>query len=176
MKYKCPFLQGGFLMRVLLLMIPKGYDLATRSTMADNVALESMMKYNDLLYKAGILLSFNALHPPISGVRIKYQGGKQIIQHSPYEGVNETLGIYWMLKVKSMDKAVEWALLCPLQEGDVIEVRRIHQTDEFSEEARAIFAKYPDVHARIKKYARKKPLNQSEQNWEGEGGAILENS
>lgn len=163
-------------MRVLILMIPKGYDRASKSIVSDNVALESMMKYNDLLFKAGVLLSLNALHPPASGVRIKYEGGKQIIQHSPYEGVTETLGVYWMLKVNSIDQAVEWALLCPLQEGDVIEVRRLHETDDFSEEARAIFEKYPDVHARIKKYAQKKPLNESEQNWEGEGGAILENS
>ncbi|MFV9475193.1 YciI family protein [Advenella sp. RU8] len=162
-------------MRVLLLMIPKGYDTATKSAMSDNEALEAIMKYNDLLFKAGILLSFNALHPPIPGVRIKCNGGKQIIQHSPYEDVPETLGMYWMIKVKSIDKAVEWALLCPLKEGDVIEVRRIHQTDDFSEEARAIFEKYPDIHAKIKKYARKKPLNEREQNWEGEGGAILEN-
>lgn len=163
-------------MRVLLLMIPKGYDRATELAMSDNQALESMMKYNDLLFKAGILLSFNALHPPTAGVRIKSEGGKQIIQHSPYEGISETLGIYWMLQVKSIDKAIEWALLCPLQEGDIIEVRRIHETEDFSEEARAIFEKYPDIHARIKKYARKKPLNASEQNWEGEGGAILERS
>lgn len=161
-------------MKVLLLIIPDGYDKAKKPVMADMAVLKAMTKYNDMLHQAGVLRSFNGLHPPVSGIRIKASGGRQIIQHPPFDIGAEALGGYWVLKVESMEKAIEWALLCPLREGEALEIRRIHEWSEFSDEARAIFEDYPAIHERIKKYVRPKSIGEREQTWEGEGGAVLE--
>lgn len=55
-------------MRFMMLMIPKGYENAAPGTTPDPKAVEVMMKYNESLQKAGVLLSLDGLHPPSMGV------------------------------------------------------------------------------------------------------------
>ncbi len=50
-------------MRFMMLMIPKGYEEATPGTMPDPKAVEAMMKYNESLRNAGVLLTLDGLHP-----------------------------------------------------------------------------------------------------------------
>ena len=51
-------------MRFMMLMIPKGYEKAKPGTMPDPKAVAAMMKYNESLQKAGVLLALDGLHPP----------------------------------------------------------------------------------------------------------------
>ena len=48
-------------MRFMMLMIPKGYESAAPGTMPDAKAVEAMMKYNEALQKAGVLLALDGL-------------------------------------------------------------------------------------------------------------------
>ena len=48
-------------MRFMMLMIPKGYEKAAPGTIPDAKAVEAMMKYNEELQKAGILLALEGL-------------------------------------------------------------------------------------------------------------------
>ena len=50
-------------MRFMMLMIPKGYEKAAPGTMPDPKAMAAMMKYNESLQKAGVLLALDGLHP-----------------------------------------------------------------------------------------------------------------
>ena len=43
-------------MRFMMLMIPKGYETAAPGTVPDTAAVEAMMKYNQALQDAGVLL------------------------------------------------------------------------------------------------------------------------
>ena len=36
-----------------------------------------------------------------------------------------------MLEVKSRDEAVEWARRCPAQPGDVLEIRKVFEPEDF---------------------------------------------
>ncbi len=63
-------------MRFMMLMIPKGYEQAAPGTMPDAKAVEAMMKYNEELQKAGVLLALEGLHPPSMGARVSFAGGK----------------------------------------------------------------------------------------------------
>ena len=36
-----------------------------------------------------------------------------------------------MLEVKSRDEAVEWARRCPAQPGDVLEIRKVFEAENF---------------------------------------------
>jgi len=51
-------------MRFMMLMIPKGYEKAEPGAMPDAKAVAAMMKYNESLQKAGVLLALDGLHPP----------------------------------------------------------------------------------------------------------------
>jgi hypothetical protein len=59
-------------MRFMMLMIPKGYEKAAPGTMPDAAAVAAMMKYNESLQKAGVLLALDGLHPPSTGARVSF--------------------------------------------------------------------------------------------------------
>jgi hypothetical protein len=118
-------------MRFMMLMIPKGYEDAQPGTMppADRVAL--MMKYNESLQKAGVLLALDGLHPPSMGARVSFEGGRPHVTDGPFAEAKEVLGGYWMIQVKSREEAIAWASRCPGSENEVIEIRQVQEFDDF---------------------------------------------
>jgi hypothetical protein len=117
-------------MRFMMLMIPKGYENAAPGTMPDAKHVSEMMKYNESLQKAGVLLALDGLHPPSSGARVSFAGGKAKVTDGPFAEAKEVVGGYWMIQVKSREEAIEWASRCPGSENETIEVRQVL---EFSE-------------------------------------------
>jgi len=118
-------------MRFMMLMIPKGYEQAAPGTMPDAKAVEAMMKYNESLQKAGILLALDGLHPPSMGARVTFVGGKPKVTDGPFAEAKEVLGGYWMIQVKSREEAIEWAKRCPAGENEMIEVRQVQEMEDF---------------------------------------------
>ena len=78
-------------MRFMMLMIPKGYESAAPGTMPDAKAVDAMMKYNESLQKAGVLLALDGLHPPSMGARVTFKGGKAKVQDGPFPDAQEVL-------------------------------------------------------------------------------------
>ena len=121
-------------MRFMMLMIPKGYEKAAPGTMPDAKAVEAMMKYNEALQKAGILLALDGLHPPSMGARVSFAGGKPKVTDGPFSEAKEVVGGYWMIQVKSKEEALQWAMRCPAGENEVIEVRQVQELEDFTPE------------------------------------------
>jgi hypothetical protein len=118
-------------MRFMMLMIPKGYADAAPDVTPPADAVARMMKYNESLQKAGVLLALDGLTPPSMGARVKFGGGSPKVTDGPFAETREVLGGYWMIDVKSRDEAIAWATRCPAGEGDVIEVRRVQEMSDF---------------------------------------------
>jgi hypothetical protein len=118
-------------MRFMMLMIPKGYESAKPGTMPEAKHVAAMMKYNEELQKAGVLLALDGLHPPSAGVRVSFAGGKAKVTDGPFAEAKEVLGGYWMLQVKSKEEAIEWAKRCPGQDNELIEVRQVQEYADF---------------------------------------------
>jgi hypothetical protein len=121
-------------MRFMMLMIPGGYENAAPDAMPSAEAVEAMMKYNEELKRAGVLLALDGLHPPSTGARVSFKGGKPTVIDGPFPEVKEVLGGYWMIDVRSRDEAIEWARRCPASGNDVIEVRRVQELSDFPED------------------------------------------
>ena len=121
-------------MRFMMLMIPGGYASAAPDTMPCAEAVQAMMKYNEELKKAGVLLSLEGLHPPSSGARVSFKEGKPIVTDGPFTEAKEVIGGYWMIDVRSREEAIEWARRCPAGSNDVIEIRRVHEMSEFPDD------------------------------------------
>ena len=118
-------------MRFMMLMIPKGYESAAPGTVPDAKAVEAMMKYNEALQKAGVLLALDGLHPPSMGARVSFACGKPKVTDGPFSEAKEVLGGYWMIQVKSREEAIAWASRCPAGENEVIEVRQVQEWSDF---------------------------------------------
>jgi hypothetical protein len=118
-------------MRFMMLMIPKGYEKAQPGAMPDAKAVAAMMKYNEALQKAGVLLALDGLHPPSMGARVTFAGGKPKVTDGPFTEAKEVVGGYWMIQVKSKEEAVEWASRCPASDTEVIELRQVQEMSDF---------------------------------------------
>src|SRR6187455_1349660 len=121
-------------MRFMMLMIPRGYERAEPGAMPSAEAVAAMMKYNEALQKAGVLLALDGLHPASMGARVSFKGGKPKVTDGPFAEAKEILGGYWMIQVKSKEEAIEWATRCPAGENEVIELRQVQEMDDFPED------------------------------------------
>jgi len=89
-----------------------------------------MQRYNEDLTRAGVLLALDALHPAAEGARVEFTGGRRRVLDGSCRGRRELVGAYWLLQVSSKEEALEWARRCPMRDGDVLEVRRVHEGPE----------------------------------------------
>ncbi len=132
-------------MRFLLLMIPKGYENAAPGTTPDAKAVEVMMRYDEELRRAGVLLALDDLHPPSAGARVTFAGGRPKVTDGPFPEAKEVLGGYGMIQVRSRDEAIEWARRCPAGPNEVIEVRKVQEMEEFPPDVQAAAAGFEEM-------------------------------
>jgi hypothetical protein len=135
-------------MRFMMLMIPKGYESAEPGTMPDAKAVSAMMKYNESLQKAGVLLALDGLHPPSMGARVSFAGGKPQVTDGPFSEAKEVLGGYWMIQVKSKEEAITWASRCPASGDEIIEVRQVQEFADFPADVQEAAAGFPELGSR----------------------------
>lgn len=138
-------------MRFMMLMIPKGYESAQPGTVPDAKAVEAMMKYNEALQKAGVLLALDGLHPPSMGARVSFAGGKPKVTDGPFAEAKEVLGGYWMIRVKSRDEAIEWAKRCPGSENEIVEIRQVQEMEDFPEDVQKAAAGFSEMQSAAEK-------------------------
>jgi hypothetical protein len=125
-------------MRFMMLMLPGDYDEQPSELPRERI--DAMMKYNESLQQAGVLLALDGLHPPSSGARVSFAGGKATVVDGPFAEAKEVLGGYWMIDVKSRAEAIEWARRCPGSDNEVIEIRRVQEMEEFAGDVQETFA------------------------------------
>ena len=138
-------------MRFMMLMIPKGYEKAQPGAMPDAKAVAAMMKYNEALQKAGVLLALDGLHPPSMGARVTFAGGKPKVTDGPFTEAKEVVGGYWMIQVKSKEEAVEWASRCPASDNEVIELRQVQEMSDFPADVQEAAARFSEMQEQSKR-------------------------
>jgi hypothetical protein len=124
-------------MRFMMLMIPKGYEQAKPGTVPDKKAVSAMMRYNEELQKAGVLLGLDGLHPPSAGARVSFATGKPVVTDGPFAEAKEVVGGYWMIQVRSKEEAIEWAKRCPGSPNETIEIRQVQELSDFPADIQA---------------------------------------
>ncbi|HEX6850846.1 MAG TPA: YciI family protein [Candidatus Polarisedimenticolaceae bacterium] len=132
-------------MRFMMLMIPKGYESAEPGTMPDAEGVAAMMRYNEELQKAGVLLALDGLHPPSMGARVSFPGGKPKVTDGPFAEAKEVLGGYWMIQVSSREEAIEWAKRCPASENEILEIRQVQEMSDFPEDVQKAAAGFEEM-------------------------------
>ena len=72
------------------------------------------------MVKRGKLLAADGLRSSAEGVRVKFAGGKRTVITGPLSGENEAIAGFAVLRVRSLDEAVEWASRFAGVVGDVV--------------------------------------------------------
>jgi hypothetical protein len=123
-------------MRFMMLMYPS--ENAEKGVMPDPKLFEAMMKYNEELAKAGVLLSLDGLHPTAKGARVTFPDGKAVVTDGPFTEGKEIIGGFWMIQVKSKEEAIEWAKRIPQQDTRKVELRQVFEMTDFPAEVQKV--------------------------------------
>ena len=135
-------------MRFMMLMIPLSYDTAPSDL--DPERMKAMMKYNEALKEAGVLITLDGLHPPSMGARVSFAGGKPVVTDGPFTEAKEVLGGYWMIDVASREAAIAWATKCPASANEMIEIRQVHEMTDYAEEFHQAAGSFEDLPGRAR--------------------------
>ena len=99
--------------------------------------LSDMMKYNQELIDAGILLAGDGLKSSSQGVRVRFTGSQREVTDGPFAETKELVAGYWIWEVKSMEEAVEGLKRCPDpmpdSDGSELEIRPLVTMDDFGD-------------------------------------------
>ena len=136
-------------MRVMVIV--KATKDSEAGVMPTEGLLSAMMKYNEELVRAGIMLAGDGLKPSSAGKRVRFSGATRTVVNGPFAATNELIAGYWLWKVKSMEEAIEWVKRCPnpMPGDSEIEVRPLFETEELPEATPEILAKEKELTAKI---------------------------
>jgi len=104
--------------------------MPTRQLLAD------MMKFNEKLVKAGMMLAGEGLQPSSKGARVHFSGKKRTVIDGPFPETKELVAGFWILKAKSREEVIEWIKRCPnpMESDSDIEIRQIFEAEDFGAE------------------------------------------
>jgi hypothetical protein len=146
-------------MRFMMIVLPRNYDTAPPDAMPDPKMVKAMDRYNTKLLKAGVMLAMDGLHPPSTGARVTFPGGKAVVRDGPFAEAKEVVGGFWMIDVKSRAAAIAWAKKCPGDGNMTIEIRQVQEWEDFTPEVQAAAKNEPKIRkamAKKRKVPKKK--------------------
>jgi hypothetical protein len=121
-------------MRVMVMV--KATQESEAGTMPSQQMLTDMMKFNEELVNAGVMLAGEGLHPSSKAKRVHFSGAKRTVTDGPFAETKELIAGYWIWKVNSMEEAVEWVKKCPnpMNGESDIDIRPIFEAEDFGDE------------------------------------------
>jgi len=97
------------------MLILKSTKDSEAGKMPSEESIAAMVKYNQEQAKAGILIDAAGLYPSSqNSARVKFaSGGKKTVIDGPFAESKELVAGYWIIQVKSLAEAIEWAKQSP---------------------------------------------------------------
>jgi hypothetical protein len=120
-------------MRVMVFV--KATEDSEAGVMPPTEMFEAMMKFNEELVSAGVMMDGDGLKPSVNGKRIAFDGPNRTVIDGPFAETRELVAGYWIWQVKDMAEAVEWVKRCPnpMFGPSEIEIRPFYEMEDFGE-------------------------------------------
>ena len=112
------------------MMLVKASKDSEAGVLPSKELLAAMGKFNEEMVHAGVMLAGEGLQPTSKGVRVKYSAAKRSVTDGPFAETKELLAGFWMIQVKSVQDAIEWARRVPFEDGEV-EIRQVFEASDF---------------------------------------------
>jgi hypothetical protein len=118
------------------MVIIKADERSEAGIMPSERLLAEMLKYNEELVKAGVMLAGEGLHPSSKGFRVRFDGSKRSVVDGPFSETKELIAGFWLIQTKSKEEAIEWVKRIPNPDNENfdVEVRQIFETEDFGSE------------------------------------------
>ena len=122
----------------------------------DPQIVTEMQKYNEELVKAGVMLAGEGLHPSSKGARVRFSGSKRTVIDGPFTEAKELVAGFWLWQCKSLAECIEWVKRCPnpMNEESEIEIRQVHEDEEFTNVPPEVIAKEKALRAKLAERAK----------------------
>jgi hypothetical protein len=117
-----------------MIIVKATKDTENGGVLPDDEFMEKMNKFNEELAEAGVLLSYEGLHPSSKGARVQFSGQKRSVTDGPFAETKELIAGFWIWKLNSLEEAIEWVKRCPSTDDDEseIEIRQIGELEDFA--------------------------------------------
>ncbi len=119
-------------MRVMV-FVP-GDQNSEAGTMPSQELVAKMMKFNEDLVNAGVMLAGDGLMPTSKAKRVRFSGSQRTVSDGPFAESKEIVAGYWIWQVKSIEEAVEWLKRAPFDGGVEVTLRPVFDPEEFGKE------------------------------------------
>jgi hypothetical protein len=119
-------------MRVMV-FVPGDKD-SESGKMPSQELITRMMKFNEELVKAGVMLAGDGLTPTSKAKRVRFSGAQRTVVDGPFAESKEIIAGYWIWQVRSIDEAVEWLKRAPFDGGVEVTLRPVFEPDDFGKE------------------------------------------
>ena len=131
------------------MVIVKATKDSEAGIMPSEELLTSMMRYNEELVKAGVMIAGDGLQPSSKGARVVFNDDQRTVVDGPFAETRELVAGYWIFQVKSLEEAIEWVRRCPnpMEGESVIEIRPIFEMEDFGD---AVTPEVRESEARIR--------------------------
>jgi hypothetical protein len=136
------------------MIIVKATKDSEAGVLPDEKLLKDMMKFNEELIKAGVMLAGEGLHPSSKGARVRFSGKNRTVVDGPFAETKELIAGFWLWNVKSREEAIEWVKRCPnpMPGDSEIEIRQVFESPELTDNAE-ILNKEAELRAKTAKNA-----------------------
>ena len=78
----------------------------------------------------GVFVAGDGLYPTQTATTVRVRGGDRAVTDGPFAETKEQLGGFYVLDVKDLDEAIEWAAKIPGSQFGSVEIRPVMVYDE----------------------------------------------
>ena len=117
------------------MIIFKSNEQAEAGRKVTEAELAAMGKFNEEMVEAGIMLGGEGLRESAKGARVKISGGTTTVTDGPFTEAKELVGGFWLIRVDSLEEALEWAARVPSPPHieTNLEVRQVVEAEDFGD-------------------------------------------
>jgi hypothetical protein len=91
--------------------------------------MQAYYAFGEEAAQAGVMVSGEGLHPVNTATTVRLRNGKTLTTDGPFAETKEVLGGYYILELKDMKEAVQWAAKIPGARVGSVEIRAVQVYD-----------------------------------------------
>jgi hypothetical protein len=108
-------------------------DDAQRAAASDEDRQAMSQAYGEVtqeMNEKGVFVAGEGLYPTQTATTVRVRGGDRDVTDGPFAETKEQLGGFYVLDVKDLDEAIEWAAKIPGSQIGSVEIRPVMVFDE----------------------------------------------
>src|SRR6187431_1666755 len=113
------------------------FTIYTDETQRENATPEQMQQVSQAYFELtqemeqkGVLVAGDGLYPTPTATTVRVRDGERNVTDGPFAETKEQLGGFYVLDVKDLDEAIEWAAKIPTAKSGCVEVRPVLVYDD----------------------------------------------